>query len=66
MSNNLVKGFKTEDKEEYWGHWIICGCGCESNVETANYCSGCGRRLMVVGTAKFDRNTLEYVLIEDE
>ena len=65
MYTKFAKGFLLP-QDEYFGRWILCdSCGCQDNIETADYCSGCGKRLRVVGTAKrnyetFGWNKTEY------
>lgn len=49
MEEVKCKCLKTEDYKEYWGQWIICECGFESNVEYAKYCGGCGKEIEVTG-----------------
>ena len=43
--------FETDDKYEYWGYWIICKCGF-NNVKGAKFCSGCGKKINVIGTTE--------------
>ena len=45
--------FKSEDKDEYWGHWIKCECGYDANTTAAKFCGGCGKKINVVGTMDF-------------
>lgn len=48
----ICKCFKSEDKDEYWGYWLECECGYNSNVEHATYCGGCGKKIEVIGRIK--------------
>ena len=43
---------KTSFKDEYWGYWLKCECGC-SSPEYSNYCSGCGKKINVIGVKEF-------------
>lgn len=45
--------YKSEDKDEYWGYWIKCACGFDLNVESAKFCSGCGKKINVLDTMDF-------------
>lgn len=46
--NEYCNCLKTDDKYEYWGHLVVCECGFY-NIECAEYCSGCGKKINVVG-----------------
>ena len=43
---------KTSFKDEYWGYWLKCECG-HSSPEYSNYCSGCGKKINVIGVKEF-------------
>ena len=47
------KCYKSEDKDEYWGHWIKCECGFDLNTEGAKFCGGCGKAIKVFGSMDF-------------
>ena len=54
---NYCHCLKTQRPDEYWGHWLECECGFESNVEYAKYCGGCGKEIRIIGITK---NKLEH------
>ena len=43
---------KTTYQDEYWGYWIKCECG-SSSPEYSNYCSGCGKKIKIVGSKDY-------------
>ena len=43
---------KTTYKDEYWGYWIKCECG-SSSPAYSNYCSGCGKKIKIVGEKEY-------------
>ena len=43
---------KTSFKDEYWGYWLKCECG-HSSPEYSNYCTGCGRKIKILGVKEF-------------
>lgn len=51
MEEKVAKCFKSVFKDEYWGYWLECECGYKSNVDGADYCGGCGKKIEVVGVA---------------
>jgi hypothetical protein len=51
--NKFCDCLTTDDKYDYWGYWRVCECGF-NNVEEAQYCGGCGKKINVVGITKND------------
>lgn len=52
LVKETARGYKTSVRE-YWGEWIYCdSCGFDYNINEADYCGGCGRKIKVVGIAK--------------
>lgn len=35
-------------EEEYFGTWLKCECGFDSNMPWAEYCGGCGKKIVIV------------------
>lgn len=47
-------------EDEYWGKWILCECGYDLNVGEADYCGRCGKKIKVIGSAKYNWQKDEY------
>lgn len=51
--------------DEYYGRWILCdGCGYDYNTIKADYCGGCGRKIEIVGKAKYDWEKDKYIKVD--
>lgn len=44
--SEFCKCNKTEHMYKYYGYWNVCECGFK-NIEDAEYCGGCGRKIEV-------------------
>ena len=53
MEKETCNCLLTAYKDEYWGYWISCECGYNNNVEGAEYCGGCGKKILIIGTNEF-------------
>lgn len=64
-SRITCKGYNLPS-DEYFGRWILCDwCGYDYNTIKANYYGGCGKKLEIVGEAKYDWEKDEYIKVKN-
>ena len=62
MDNKTTcKGYELPD-DEYYGRWILCGnCGYDENTIKADYCGRCGKKIKIIGKAKYNWKEGNYI-----